>query len=101
MTSDMAFECLLVSRDPAVLCTVDSILQDFSISTRICPDPSRVANLLGEGGTDLVVIDLEADSSSALLKQIRDLKFTRSLQLLQLRPRIRLSRVSTSSFANL
>ena len=60
MTPEMAFECLLVSHDPAVFCTMDRILQDFSIHTNVCQNPSRAANLLAEGNTDLIVIDLES-----------------------------------------
>ena len=70
MTPEMAFECLLLSQDPAVFCTMDRILQDFSIRTNVCLTPSRVANLLAEGNTDLIVIDLESQDSSELMQQI-------------------------------
>jgi CheY-like chemotaxis protein len=70
MTPEMAFECLLVSRDPAMLCTLNRMLQDLSISTRICFHPSKALAELAEGGPDLIVIDLFADSSYDLLRNI-------------------------------
>ncbi len=70
MTPEMAFECLLVSPDPAVFSTMDGILHDFSIATKVCPYPSHAAPLLAEGSTDLIVIDLEAEKASELLRQI-------------------------------
>jgi hypothetical protein len=70
MTPEMAFECLLLSHDPAVFCTMDRILQDFSIRTNVCLNPSRVANLLAEGNTDLIVIDLEGEDSPEVVQQI-------------------------------
>ncbi len=68
MTPEMAFECLLVTPDPAVFNTMNGILQDLSISTKVCPHPSKAANLLAEGSTDLLVIDLEAEDSSEFLR---------------------------------
>ncbi len=70
MTPEMAFECLLVSHDPAVFCTMDRILQDFSISTNICTTSSKAADLLEEGSTDLIVIDWEGESSSELVQDV-------------------------------
>jgi CheY-like chemotaxis protein len=70
MTPELAFECLLVSHDPAVFCTMDQILRDFSISTNVCVSPSRAADMLAEGSTDLIVIDLEGEHSSELIHQI-------------------------------
>ena len=70
MTPEMAFECLLFSPDPAVFSTMDGILHDFSIATKVCPFPTRAAHLLAEGSTDLVVIDLEAENASEFLRQI-------------------------------
>jgi DNA-binding response OmpR family regulator len=69
MTSEMAFECLLVSGDPAVFCTMDRILQDLAIHTNVCPNPSKAADLLADGSTDLIVIDLESEHSE-LVRQI-------------------------------
>ena len=70
MTPEMAFECLLVSHDPAVFSTVDQILKDLSIHTKVCLTPSRVASVLAQGGTDLVVIDLESSESSEVMHEI-------------------------------
>lgn len=70
MTPDMAFECLLVSQDPAVYCTMDRILHNFSIHTNVCPDYSKAAYYLKYGGTDLFVIDLESENSSELIYEI-------------------------------
>jgi hypothetical protein len=70
MTPEMAFECLMVSHDPAVFSTVDQILKDLSIHTNVCLTPSRVASVLAEGGTDLVVIDLESSDSSEVMHEI-------------------------------
>ena len=71
MTPEMAFECLLVSPDPAVFSTMNPILQDFSIATQRCTDATKAADLLLEGSTDLIVIDLEADRSSELLRKVQ------------------------------
>jgi hypothetical protein len=73
MTPEMAFECLVVSHDPAVFCTVDRILHDFSIHMNMCPSYSGATKFLAEGSTDLVVIDWEGEPSLELLEQIREL----------------------------
>jgi hypothetical protein len=70
MTPEMTFECLLVSHDPAVFSTMDRILKDFSIHTNICPSSGEAASLLADGGTDLIVIDLESENSSQLMRQV-------------------------------
>ncbi len=69
MTPEMAFECLLVTPDPATLNALDGILQDFSIATRVCRSPSDAANVLGECSPDLLVIDLEDRDSCEFLRQ--------------------------------
>src|SRR5690349_19197697 len=73
MTPEMAFECLLVTPDPVALITLDGILQNLSIATKVCAYPSKAADLLAEGSTDLIVIDLEAEDSSGFLRQIATL----------------------------
>jgi len=74
MTPDMAFECLLVSRDPQVVCTLNHVLDNLSICTRHCLSPSRALDELREGSTDLVVIDWEEDASaSELMNEIQRL----------------------------
>jgi hypothetical protein len=70
MTPEMRFECVLVSKDPAVLGTMDTILRDFSICSSVCQDPLKKSNWLGEGSTDLVVVDLDAIKSSDLLQHL-------------------------------
>jgi hypothetical protein len=70
MTPEMKFECLLVSHDPTVVCTMNQILRDFSIRTNVCVTPSKAATLLAESDTDLIVVDLEGEDSSGLMDQI-------------------------------
>ncbi len=70
MTADMAFECLLVSRDPSVVCVVNKFLESLSISTHVCFTSSRAADRLAEGSTDLIILDWE-DSSTDLLRRIQ------------------------------
>ncbi len=70
MTPQMAFECLLVSRNPAVIGTVNRTLQNLSISTKICLHSSKVLKTLDAGGIDLVIIDWEDDTSTELLRDI-------------------------------
>src|SRR5882724_4138979 len=72
MTPDMAVECLLVSHDPHVVCTLNRVLDNLSISTKLCLSPSKALNVLRGGSTDLVVIDWEDDASaSELVKEIQ------------------------------
>jgi hypothetical protein len=70
MTPEMAFECLLVSHDPTVVCTMNPILRGFSIHTNVCVNPSKAADLLAESDTDLIVVDLEGEDSPGLMDQI-------------------------------
>lgn len=70
MTPEMAFQCLFISRDPAVFGPMDRILRNFSIHTNLCPNPSNVTDFLEEGGTDLIVIDVESTTSSELIRKI-------------------------------
>lgn len=62
MTSDMAFECLLISRDSSVVCTMNRLLGNLSISTNLCLRSSTALDQLSEG-TDLIIVDWEDDSS--------------------------------------
>ena len=83
MTPEMAFECLLVSRDPKVVCTLNRVLDNLSISTKHCLSPSRAVNVLREGSTDLVVIDWEEDhAASDLLYEIQRSDITRKKTVL-------------------
>ena len=70
MTPDIAFECLLVSSDPGLFGTIDRILRELSICTKICMRCSRAFDLLAKGSTDLIVIDWEGEASSDLLHEI-------------------------------
>ena len=72
MTSDMAFECLLISRDPGVVCTLSPLLDKLAISTKLCLSPSKAEIEMKEGSADLIVIDWQEDGSAAeLLRQIQ------------------------------
>jgi PilZ domain len=64
MTPDMAFECLLVSRDPQVVCSLNRVLDNLSICTQHCVTSSKALRVLREGSTDLVVIDCDDDDSA-------------------------------------
>lgn len=70
MTPEMAFECLLVSHDPTLVCTMNPILRNFSIRTNVCVNPSRAADLLTQSDTDLIVVDLEGEDALGLMDQI-------------------------------
>jgi hypothetical protein len=70
MTPDMAFECLLVTSDPWVFCTMDRTLRELSIRTKICLRSSRAIDLLAKSSTDLIVIDWEGEASADLLHEI-------------------------------
>ncbi|HYM79105.1 MAG TPA: PilZ domain-containing protein [Candidatus Dormibacteraeota bacterium] len=68
MTSEMAFECLLVSRDPSVVCTMNRLLGNLSISTNVCLSSSKAFDQVSEGSTDLIIVDWEDDSADLLHK---------------------------------
>ena len=70
MTPDLAFECLLVSRDTSVVSIVNKILDNLSISTNICLSSSSALDHLADGSPDLVIIDCE-DEPSELIGNIR------------------------------
>jgi hypothetical protein len=70
MTPEMTFECLLVSSNTEVFSTMHRVLRDFSIATRICLTASQATDLLAEGGTDLVVVDWDPDSSPRLVHEV-------------------------------
>jgi hypothetical protein len=70
MTPDLAFECLLVTRDAKVFSTVCRILRDLSICTDVCLSPSKALTLLAKGSTDLIVFDWEEEALSELLHEI-------------------------------
>jgi hypothetical protein len=70
MTSDMAFECLLVSRDLGVVCAMNKVLKNFSITTNICFTSSKAADYLAGRTTDLIIVDWD-DSTVGLLRSIQ------------------------------
>src|SRR5579862_6308073 len=66
----MAFECLLISRDPAVVCLMNKLLDNLSISTKVCLSTLRAFDQLAGRNTDLVIVDWDEDSAE-LLTSIR------------------------------
>jgi hypothetical protein len=64
----MAFECLLVSRDPGVVCVMNKLLNNLSISTNIFLSSSKAFDQLSGGSTDLVIVDWEDDSAEFLAR---------------------------------
>ena len=70
MTPEMAFECLFVSRDPALYSTMDRALRNLSIDVDHCLRPSEACDAIVRGTHDLVVIDWEGDASSTFMRTI-------------------------------
>jgi len=70
VTADMAFECLLVSRDANVVCMVNKLLDNLAINTNICLSSSKALDQLAKGSADLVIVDWE-DDSAELVGNIR------------------------------
>jgi hypothetical protein len=85
MTPDMAFECLLVSRDPGVVCVMNKLLYNLSISTNICLNSSRAFDQLAGGNTDLVIVDWE-DDSAEFLSRARKLSGWQKLTVVAVSP---------------
>ena len=70
MTPEMAFECLLISHDPAVYCTINKVLRNFSITVDHSLSASKACDVIGKRTHDLVVIDWEGEPSTELLHTI-------------------------------
>jgi hypothetical protein len=71
MTPEMVFECLLISRDPAVYCTINKVLRNFSITVDHSLSSSKACDVvIGKRTHDLVVIDWEGEPSTELLHTI-------------------------------
>jgi len=70
VTTDMAFECVLVSKDMSVITTMNRLLSDFSISTNVCPSAADAGSLLEGRSVDLVIVDFQDDSCKDLLSKI-------------------------------
>lgn len=86
MTSNMAFECLLVSRDQEVYTTMEHALHDLSISTSACVNPSRVPDALRKGTTDLVVVDCALEGARELLLKMCNVTDNRKPTILAISP---------------
>lgn len=85
MTPDMAFECLLVSRDPGVVCVMNKLLNNLSISTNICLSSSKAFDQLSGGSTDLVIVDWE-DGSAEFLNRARKFSGWQKLTVVAVSP---------------
>lgn len=70
MTPEMAFECLFLSRDPALCGTIHTVLRKFSISVDHRLRPSDALQEITKGTHDLVVIDWEGEASSDFMRII-------------------------------
>jgi CheY-like chemotaxis protein len=70
MTADMAFECLIVSRDPGVVCVMNKALENFSISTNVCFTNTKAADQLAANGADLIIVDWE-ETTEELLRNLQ------------------------------
>src|ERR1700685_1326448 len=81
----MAFECLLVSRDPGVICVMNKLLGELSISTNICLSSSRAFDRLSGSSTDLVVVDWE-EGSQEFLDRARKLSGWQKLTVVAVSP---------------
>jgi hypothetical protein len=63
ITFDMAFECLLICRDPDVVRILDRLLGNLSISAHICLNVPKALGQLSQGSIDLIVVDGEDDTA--------------------------------------
>jgi hypothetical protein len=71
MTPEMAFECLLVSSDSKLVNILGRALEELSICTNICLNPSKASSRLKEASSELVVIDWEdARTAAEFLQEI-------------------------------
>jgi hypothetical protein len=68
MTSDMAFECLLVSRDASVVGVMNRLLDKLSICTSLCLTTSKAVERFSVSSTDLVIVDWQSDSEDLVRK---------------------------------
>ncbi|HKB98612.1 MAG TPA: PilZ domain-containing protein [Terriglobales bacterium] len=72
MTPDMKFEGLLLSPDVQVLRGMSDIMEDLSIDIDVCMHPSRAVDVLGKRDLDLLVVDWKDDSSSDVVRTVRN-----------------------------
>ena len=73
MTPEMSFECLFVSRDPALCSTIQTVMRNFSIIVDHCLCSSEACQEIANGTHELVVIDWEGDASFDFMKAIWNL----------------------------
>jgi hypothetical protein len=66
MTPDMAFECLLVSRDSGVAYITLRLLTTLSISINVCLSSLEAFDQVSKGSSDFVISDLEGDAAEVL-----------------------------------
>src|ERR1051325_11087298 len=69
MTSEMIFECLLISRNVDLLRTMNRLLEMLSIQTRVCMTSWRALELLPTSHADLIVLDWDQDDTGSELLQ--------------------------------
>ncbi len=74
MTPEMEFECLLVSRDPALYSTINKVLRKFSICVDHCLSSVKACDAVAQGKHDLVVIDWDGPASSELVHKVWSLR---------------------------
>jgi hypothetical protein len=71
MTPEMAFECLLVSSDIKLVNVMSRLLEELSVCTSLCLNPSKASSRLQEASPELIVIDWEeARKAAELLQEI-------------------------------
>jgi hypothetical protein len=70
MTPEMAFECLLVSQDAGLRCTMSEVFNNFSIVVESCLSASQACEMLPERNPELIAIDWDVDASSSVLHTI-------------------------------
>jgi hypothetical protein len=64
MTSDTAFEYLLIPRNPGVVCVLDRFLGNLSIGVHICV--SQTLDQVAPGSIDPIVVDWDDDTADLL-----------------------------------
>src|SRR5450755_976203 len=83
MTSEMVFECLVVSEDIRVLSVMNWALDRLSIDVEGCPDPVKALEVLAKRDMDLVVCDFSGvpDEMNLLTKVLTSDRKRRSIVL--------------------
>lgn len=66
MTADMAFECLLISKDSSLIASLTPLLEDLSISTNVYANPARAVDDMSEASADLLILDWEEEAADFL-----------------------------------